>query len=130
VAGATTTSSAMPAKQRCSFITCLPRPSTLLPLPASKLSRNLDPLRGDQMRWANWVPPKPEAETDGGDDGKFHSAHPRGGNVDLRQVCRDLVYGTADHTRDESIHSSILPGIHRSRAKRSTFKAKLNGGLR
>ena len=63
------------------------------------------------------MPPKPEAETDGGDDGKFHSDHPRGGNIDLRQVCRDdvggrrippkgLVYGTADHTRDESIHSS------------------------
>src|SRR5262249_38657937 len=41
------------AKQWCSFITYLPRPSTPLPLPASKLSRNLDPLRGDQMRWAN-----------------------------------------------------------------------------
>src|SRR6516225_235532 len=32
---------------------------------------------------------QPEAETDGGDDGKFHRACPRGGNIDLRQVCRD-----------------------------------------
>jgi hypothetical protein len=41
------------------------------------------------MRWANLALPKAEGETDGGDDGKFHRACPRGGNIDLRQVCRD-----------------------------------------
>src|SRR5262249_14140876 len=67
--------------------------------------------------------PKPEAETDGRDDGEFHGAHPRGGNIDLRQVCRDhmsvyriplkgLVYRTADHTCDESIHGSLLRGTY------------------
>ena len=75
------------------------------------------------MRWANLVPPKPEAETDGGYDGKFHGAYPSGGNIDLRQVCRDdmsgrrippkrLVYRTADHTCDESIHGSLLRGTY------------------
>src|SRR5262245_5395431 len=104
----------MPAKPRCTFIAYLPRPLTPLLLPASKLSRNLDPVRGDQMRSL----PKPEAETDGGDDGEFHRAHPRGGNIDLRQVCRHDVrvppnrglYRTANHTCDESIHGSLLRG--------------------
>jgi hypothetical protein len=36
---------------------------------------------------------KPKAETDGGDDDKFHRAYPRGGNIDLRQVCRDAMSG-------------------------------------
>jgi hypothetical protein len=69
------------------------------------------------------VLPKPEAETDGGDDGKFRRAYPRGGIIDLRQVCRDdmsgrpipskgWVYGTADHTCDESIHGSLLCGTY------------------
>jgi hypothetical protein len=73
----------MPAKQRCSFITYLLRLSTPLPLSASTLSRNLDPLRA----LGELALPKPEAETDGGDDGKFDRAYPRGGNIDLRQVC-------------------------------------------
>src|SRR5262245_32698581 len=113
----------MPAKQRCTFISYLPWPLTPLPLPASKLSRNLDPLRGDQMRWANLALPKAEGETDGGDDGKFHRACPRGGNIDLRQSVemimsgrcippKRLVYGTADHTSDESIHGSLLRGTY------------------
>src|SRR5262249_49990908 len=86
--------------------------------------------------------PKPEAETDGRDDGEFHRAHPRGGNIDLRQVCRDdmsvyriplkgLVYRTADHTA-MSRFMALSFAVHtsRSRAKRSTFKTKLNIGLR
>src|SRR5262249_24134926 len=59
-----------------------------------------------------------EAETDGGDDGKFNCAYPRGGNVDLRQIYRNdvsvppkrVVYRTANHTSDESIHGSLLRG--------------------
>src|SRR5215475_10214328 len=104
----------MPAKQRCTFIAYLPLPSTPLPLPASKLSRNLDPLRGDQML-GELTLPKPEAETDGGDDCKFHRAYPRGDNIDLRDdmsgrriLPKGLVYRTADDTCDESIHSSLL----------------------
>src|SRR5262249_26225112 len=111
----------MPAKQRCTFITYLPRPLTPLPLPASKLSRNLDPLRGKSDALGELAPPNQEAETDGGDDGKFHRACPRSGNKDLRQVCRDdmsayrilskgLVYRTADHTCDELLHGSLLRG--------------------
>ena len=67
--------------------------------------------------------PKPEDETDGGDDGTVHRAYPRGGNIDLRQVCRDdmsgrlippkrLVCRTANHTCDKSIQGSLLRGRH------------------
>ena len=60
--------------------------------------------------------PKPEDETDGG-DGKFHRVYLRGGNIDLRQVCRDDMssrripskgYQTAGHTCDELMHGSLL----------------------
>ena len=65
------------------------------------------------------TPPKPE--TGNGNDDKFHRAYPRGDNIDLRQVCRDamrghgmppkgLVYRTADHTCDETMHDSLLVG--------------------
>jgi hypothetical protein len=86
--------------------------------------------------------PNPKAETDGGDDDRFHRAYPRGDNIDLRQVCRDAMSGhgmppkglvccTADYTCDEPMHGTLLLGtsIEEERAKRSAVKAKLNVGL-
>jgi len=68
-----------------------------------------------------------KAETDGGDDDQFHRAYPRGGNIDLRQLCRDamsghgmppngLVYRTADHTCDATMHDSLVVGEEESKA--------------
>ena len=86
--------------------------------------------------------PKPEAETDGSDDGKFHSAHPRGGNIDLRQsvemmwavvAFRPKVWCTAPiiHAMSRFIALSLQVYIHQGEERNGLhFKAKLNGSLR
>jgi hypothetical protein len=44
-------------------------------------------IRSAEIRCAGELAlPKPETETDGGDDGEFDRAYPRCGNIDLRQV--------------------------------------------